>query len=100
MKLTPKINTPPQLKSISCLCDKFINVQMLIVKRQDQEYFWRLELERHIHKINAGFVLTTFEQASLEKMETHAMIADINDMIEQFKLHEARDQSTPENTPE
>lgn len=96
MKLPPKPNKPPLMKSIYCICEKFINLLMLLAKRQDQHFMALLKIERHLHKIDAGFVVTSFHQAALEKVETHAMIEDINDLIEQFKLHESRDQPTPE----
>jgi hypothetical protein len=100
VKLTPKTHTPEDPQPIAWTVAKFIPLLMLLAQRQDKLFFKTLELERIIHKINAGFVLTSFEQASLFKAETHSLIAGIDALIHQVDLWDACNKPTPENTPE
>ena len=100
MKLTPKTHTPEDPQPIAWTVAKFIPLLMLLAQRQDKLFSKTSELERRIHKINAGFVLTPFEQIALFKLETHSLIAGIDALIHQVEMWDACDKPKPENTPE
>lgn len=97
MKLSdlPEKEHPPETpQPIAWTVGKILPVLMLLAKRQDQLFFHHLELERHILKMNAGFVLTSFEQAALFKMETHNLIADLNSLSHHVDLWKPIDNQT------
>lgn len=100
MKLTPKQNTPEDPQPIAWTVGQMLPVLMLLAKRQDQLFFMHTALERHQLNIDAGFVLTSFEQAALFKKETHELIAGINALFNQVELWKSLDTKNAHAKPE
>jgi len=98
--IQPKTHPPEAPEPSDTTLEKFFTLIMQIVKRQDDQFFESLRLERIIRNIDAGFVLTSFEQASIFKAQTHAMIEDLNGMVATLELRKRRANHTHESTAE
>lgn len=99
-ELPAKVHPPENPQPIAWTVGKILPLLMLLAKRQDQLFFRHLELERHVLKMNAGFVLTSFEQASIFKAETHGLIADIDSLFHQVELWKDADTKPAPEKPE
>ena len=96
----PKPQTPEEPEPIARTVEKSLALLVQITDRQDQLFFGMLNLERHVQKIDAGFVLTSFGQAVSFKVQTHAMFEGINDLIDTFKLTCSPNRTPHESTAE